>query len=320
MAIAVSRTPIPNGGANDRAILNSFYEHGKPNGNIFYVNSNHDSKSDASGYGRSPDSPFATLDYAIGQCTANNDDVINVAAQHAETIIAADGVNADVAGITIIGHGKGDKRPTFTMGTATTATFGINADNVTIKNLRFVGNIDSLATFLDVDNAYFVCEDCDFFTSSTKEALAFVDLATTVDNFWFKRCNFYQPTDPAGTDGGAGTGCFYIVDSENIFIEDCHFYGNFETAIFHNRTTACKNLWVKNCTGIQALSGAEPFQLVAAASGASVGGAFLTPAETAAVEATLVGTLGDAFFVCGTYFGNDGLAGGQGGILATAAS
>ena len=93
------------------------------------------------------------------------------------------------------------------------------------------------------------------------------------------------------------------------------------STIFHNRTTKCRYLWVKNCWGIQALSGAEPFQLVADADGAMLGGGFITPAEAAATEATLVGTIGDKFFVLQPgAFGNDGGAGGQGGIVIATAS
>ena len=58
-----------------------------------------------------------------------------------------------------------------------------------------------------------------------------------------------------------------LVDlADDVDPERDHIRGS-ETAIFHNRTTACKHLWVVRCVGIQALSGAEPFQLVAGATG-----------------------------------------------------
>lgn len=291
-------------------------------GDVYFADSTHADKADSVGSGRNPDKPFSTIDYAIGQTTASKGDVIYVMPGHAETITAAAAIDADVAGVSIIGLGKGDNKPTITYGTATTATIKLNAKNLLFRNFRLVCNIDSLVKFLDVNQSYVTVEDCDFVTSSTKEALSFVNLATTFDYLTVRRCRFEQPTDPTGTDGGADTGGLYCVDSEYILFEDCWFSGNFETAIFHNRTTACKHLWVKNCHGIQALSGAEPFQLVAAATGGMIAGsAFITPAEIAVTEATLVGTIGDGFFVLqpGT-FGNDGLAGGQGGIIVATAS
>lgn len=289
-------------------------------GNVYFVNSATGVDS-ASNTGDEPNSPFDTIDYAIGRCTASKGDVIIVAAGHTEAISAAAGIACDVAGITIVGIGNGTNKPTITWGTATTATMTITADNVRLVNLRCVCDIDSLATFISDGAEYTTIEDCDFVTSSAKEALAFITKTTTKDHLTIRRCTAYQPTDPAGTDGGAGTGFLYLVDSENILVENCHFRGNFETAIFHNKTTACKNLWVIGCTGIQELSGAEPFQLVAGATGATVGGGFNTPAEIAATEATLVGTLGDGFFISPTTgFGNDGGAGGQGAIIVTTAS
>lgn len=291
-------------------------------GTVFFVDSTHARAADSStNSGEDPTTPFATIDYAIGRCTASKGDVIIVAPGHAEAVAAAAGIAIDVAGISIIGIGNGTNKPTITMGTATTATVKFSADNCRLQNFRFVNNIDSLAMFIDDSAEQTLVADCDFVTSSTKEAISFIQKLTTKDFLVVRGCTFFQPTDPAGTDGGAGTGCFYCVDSENIFFENCHFRGNFETAIFHNRTTKVQNLWVGNCTGIQELSGAEPFQLVAASSGQVWGGGFITPAETAAVEATLIGTLGDGFFCSPTTgFGNDGGAGGQGAIAATAAS
>lgn len=263
----------------------------------------------------------ATLDYAVGLCTAGRGDIIYVAPGHAETITAANAIDLDVAGITVQGIGAGTLKPTITFGTATTATIRVNAANVSVRNLRLVSNIDDLALMVNVNEQYCTIEGVDFVSSSTKEVLNFLTIATTKDYLFVRNCRFEQPTDPTGTDGAAGTGAFYCVDSENLLFEDCWFIGNFETAIFHNKTTACKHLWVRNCFGIQALSGAEPFQLVAGATGGTVGGGFITPAETAATEATLCGTVGDGFFFLGgTTFGNDGGAGGQGGIVPATAS
>lgn len=287
-------------------------------GRVFYVDSAVGSNSND---GTTWSKAVATIDYAVGLCTAGRGDVILVAPGHAETITAANAIDLDVAGITVQGLGTGTLKPTITFGTATTATVRVNAANVTVRNLRFVSAIDSLALMVNVNEQYCTIEDCAFVSASTVECLNFLALATTYDYLFVRRCRFEQPTDPTGTDGGAGTGAFYCVDSENILFDTCWFIGNFETAIFHNRTTACKHLWVINCFGIQALSGAEPFQLVAGATGGTVGGGFITPAETAATEATLCGTVGDGFFFLGgTTFGNDGGAGGQGGIAPTPAS
>jgi len=263
--------------------------------------------------------PYATIDYGIGKCTANVGDVLFVMPGHAETITAAAAIAADVAGITIQGLGSGSVMPTVTFGTATTATAVVSADNVTIRGIRFVSNIDSLAVFLTLGANYATVEDCEFVGSSTKEFLNGIGITTTFDNATIRRCKFIQPTDPEGTDGAAGTGAIYLVDSENVLIEDCEFRGNFETAFIHNKTTAAINLWVTNCRGICSLSGAEPFQLVSGATGGAVRCSMITPAEAATTEATLSGTFGAGFFNFQSFFGNDG-GGGQLAIASQAAA
>lgn len=289
-------------------------------GTVYFVDNSVTGASDNNA-GTDATKPLSTVDGAIGKCTANRGDMIVVGPGHAETISAAAGWAVDIAGVSIIGLGRGSLKPTITFGTATSADINVSAANVVIRGFRFVNNIDSLVNFLDLDADWCWIEDCDFVTSSTKEAVGFINLATTKDNFFIRRCTFVQPTDPAGTDGAVDTGAIFLIDTENVVIEECEFYGNFETAFIHNRTTACKNLWVINCRGVQALSGAEPFQLVDGANGGAFGGMFITPAEIAATEATLVGTLGASFFIGTTCnFGNDGAAGGQGGIVVTTAS
>ena len=286
-------------------------------GTIRYVDSN--VSGGVAGNGLSWAGAYLTINAAVVGSSA--DDTILVAPNHTETITAAAGISVNKAGLSIIGLGRGSRKPTVTFGTSTATDINVSAANVLIKNLRLVNGIDSLVNFLDLDEDWFFGEDLDFVTSSALEAVGFINLATTKDNFYFRGLTALQPSDPTGSDGAVDTGFLFMIDSENIVVEDSSFYGNFETAIFHNRTTACKNFWVRNCQGIQSLSGAEPFQLVSGANGGCYGGGFNTPAEAAATEATLVGTLGNDFFISPTTgFGNDGGAGGQGGIIVATAS
>ena len=287
-------------------------------GNVFFVMTG---GTDSAGYGLHPDAPFATVDYAIGQCTANQGDTIFVMPGYTETITNSARWTVDVAGIKIIGLGHGTDKPTLTFGTDTSADILVSAANFKMTGFRLVAGVDSLVNFIDKNGANMTLEDCDFVGDSSYQALGFINLATTVDGFTMRRCTFEQDTDPGGTDGGDNTGVLYFEDVENILVEGCSFFGNFETAIFHNKTTAAKNFFVKNCWGINRLSGSETFQLVDGCSGAMIGGGFITPAEAGATEATLVGTLGAGFFILAPgNFGNDGGAGGQGGIIVATAS
>lgn len=87
---------------------------------------------------------YATLSAAIDACTASAGDVIFVMPGHTETISDAAGLLVDTAGITIIGLGNGNDRPTFSFGTSTAASMDVTADNVKIKNIIGLAAIDGL--------------------------------------------------------------------------------------------------------------------------------------------------------------------------------
>lgn len=149
-------------------------------GNIFFVHSG--TGSDVGGAGKSPSTPFDTIDYAIGKCTASKGDVIYVMPGHTETISAAGGIAADVAGISIIGLGQGSLRPTITLGTATAASFTVTAANITIDNLLFTSALDNVATVFTVTSTDCTIKNCEFRDAS--DALHFLSciLTGTTDN------------------------------------------------------------------------------------------------------------------------------------------
>ena len=104
-------------------------------------------------YGDSPDKPFATVDYAIGKCTADKGDVIYVMPGHVETLASASAIDCDVSGISIIGIGN-PTGPTTPVGygapifdyTAAAATLELAADSVTIENITFRASIAAVAS------------------------------------------------------------------------------------------------------------------------------------------------------------------------------
>ena len=149
-------------------------------GNIFFVNSA--TGSNTADQGKSPSTPFDTIDYAIGRCTASNGDVIYVMPGHTEAIAAAAGIAADVAGISIIGLGNGSLRPTITLGGATTASFTVSAANVTIDNLLFTSSLDNVATTFTVSAKDCTIKNCEFRDASDALHLISCILTSAVDN------------------------------------------------------------------------------------------------------------------------------------------
>lgn len=142
-------------------------------GDVFYVDSNKTTTgADAVGYGRSPDAPFLTIDYAIGVATDSKGDLILVAANHAETLTAE--ITVDKIGLTIWGLGEGMNRPTLTPNLAGDA-MSITAIRCTIANLIFAApvtdgqnaDINVAARYCSLINTYHIGSD----TALNKDAI-----------------------------------------------------------------------------------------------------------------------------------------------------
>jgi len=100
--------------------------------------------TDGVGKGGTKASPFATLDYALSQMTADNDDTLHIMPNHEETITGAGGITLDVAGVNIIGYGRYDARPKFLMDGAACSML-VTADNVGLSNCVFNSGHEDLA-------------------------------------------------------------------------------------------------------------------------------------------------------------------------------
>lgn len=149
------------------------------------------------------DSPFATVDYAIGQCSAGRGDIIFVKPGHAESVSSAGAIAADVAGIAIIGLGRGTARPTLTFDTAATARIAVSAANILFSNILFIANFADVATYFLLTTAPgMVVDSCEFRdTDSTHNALAVITTTVSVvaDDLTFSNNRVIQLGTTAAT-------------------------------------------------------------------------------------------------------------------------
>ena len=90
----------PNGFANGISVRGMPLLSAYP-GKVYWVSSVNGSNSNDGTFQK----PFATIDYAVGRCTANAGDIIVAMPGHTETVTAAAGLDLDVAGICILGLG-----------------------------------------------------------------------------------------------------------------------------------------------------------------------------------------------------------------------
>ena len=191
-------------------------------GAIWFVDSGNTSTgADAAGYGRTPDKPFLTIDYAVGKCTASQGDVIYVMPGHAEVVSAAAGLALDVIGISVIGLGNGSLQPTVTLDTADTADVDVDAADITVENIHFVANFADIAAAIDVNADDFTLRGCRFSEAATDmNAKIWVQdaAATASDRITIEGCRAVA-LDAANTHfvNFAGTGDGHrIIDNELI--------------------------------------------------------------------------------------------------------
>jgi hypothetical protein len=211
-------------------------------GSVFFVHSGTGNNGFA---GTSSSNPFATIDFAIGKCTADKGDIILVMPGHAETISTAAGIAADVAGISIIGLGNGSNRPTLSFG-ATDATFAISAANVLVRNIRVTASVDEVVKLFHVTAARVTLEAVDYFETTSAQAIQFLLTTNAADFLVIRGCYHFQVNVSAsaqvwiqlvGIDGG-------IIEDNTFRLTLANNAGSFTI----NGSTACLGTVVRRNT------------------------------------------------------------------------
>ncbi len=214
-------------------------------GNCYYVDSVSGSDSNS---GENWDEALATIDHAIGHCTANNGDRIYVASGHAENVATAGAIACDVAGIEIVGVGEGNDRPKLTF-TGTGGSILITAASTKIVNLIGIAGIDGITNPFNIQAADCVV-DCEWRdASSTVEAVRAVLANASADRLKVILKYLGQTGGDACVNAIRLTG----VDNADIVID---FYGKVSTGVVEMITTQCTNI---NVTGRSYNSGTSDF-------------------------------------------------------------
>lgn len=220
-------------------------------GNVFFVNSTATLASNGN-LGTSPDKPFATIDYAVGKCTANNGDHIIVGPGHVETVTAAAGLALDVAGITLYGIGNKRQRPRINFTTAVSASMVVSAANISMANFWFTGGIDALTGPIGVQASNFTLTNWTW-TDVTGQATDVVLTTAAADRMELAYFE-YDGDTAAGTNAGIA-----IVGGDGIKIHDFIMDGNFAVGGIDIRTTATTDLKVFNVNSFRTRNSADIF-------------------------------------------------------------
>lgn len=173
-------------------------------------------------------------------------DVILVLPGHTESISSAGALTVSTAGITVVGLGNGDYRPTFTFDTATTATMAVSGAGAKFQNIIFdMTGFDAVASPINVTAAGVTFDGCKFInaTSSAQSTLGIVTTAAgtklTVTNCMF-----------VGTSDAGTTSVIRLVGGADHVIENNIFIGGYTSNVgaIENTTTACTNLTIRGNT------------------------------------------------------------------------
>ena len=221
------------------------------NGNTFFVDSTNGSNSAGGTWGESWTTPYATVNYAVSKCTTGAGDVILVALGHAETITATSTASGSSTGqfcidkgdVSIIGMGRGSKRPTFTFTTAAAAGVHIvgTSPNILMANLLFVSAYtNGLTSCVNVPaNAYgLTIENCEFReTLNTQEMLKTISIAAACEDVSIRGCVFN------GVEGGTCSDAIVCAGAApRLHVNDCIFNGDWSAACISASVAASLNV------------------------------------------------------------------------------
>lgn len=289
----------PNGFANGLMVRGMPINLAHP-GQVFWVSNSTvqlpGQKAGSNSNDGSFNAPFATVDYAIGRCTASRGDIIMVKPGHAESLSAASAIVSDIAGVAIVGLGSGTMRPTFTWDTAATATWDVTAANCSFVNLRFVNNVADVAIMFDVSGVDgLTWQDCLFTdTSTVLNAIDFIDLATGADDLQMINCHFIGKS--ASNDSFI-TG----VAHDNVLIDRCHFQADVaQTSVVGLIETSgnATNVWIKDCLFRSNVDGALFTDFNGAANSGGITNCYFSSIDTAGAVTAGFDFTGGHIFEC----------------------
>jgi len=210
-------------------------------GDVYHVDSGHENADDDNA-GTNPNYPLATLDAGIGKCTANNGDIVLVSEGHAENITTATGINCDIAGITIIGLGRGNDLPTISF-TAAAGSITIGAASVALYNIKLVANFETGVTAgitVAAAGDYCILDGLVFRdTSATFEFLLHVSVATTVTDLVIRNCSFVTLA------GSLTNSILFAGTSSDCVIEDNYMFVDSSDDVIDHLTGASVNLVIR---------------------------------------------------------------------------
>jgi hypothetical protein len=193
---------------------------------------------DSSELGQRPQQPYATIDFAVGQCTANRGDTIYVLPGHEESVTSATSLVVDVAGVSIIGLGIGANRPNLDFDN-TAGSIELDAA-CRLSNVVLRASVSAVVVGINVDADGVIIDNIETTWEATGDDFAIMVDVTAFDRATIVNNKFY--TEPA--TAGAVTGIL-LVDAHNTRILNNEMIGQWSNAPINGATTLSNDCVIK---------------------------------------------------------------------------
>lgn len=194
-------------------------------GNVFFVDSVHGADGNT---GKKPSKAFATLDKATNSCTANNNDIVYIMPNHAETIAASTTWVPDVAGVQYIGLGLGSDAPELTF-SATGSRIDVSGGNNLFQNIRFVAGISAVVKGVDVNVDHVTFDNCTWDFSTTAYDFLIMLEIDAYDYLTVQNCRFIAENATAGSNMA-----IHLDDAHHVIIRNNIFTGDYAVGAINN--------------------------------------------------------------------------------------
>jgi hypothetical protein len=257
----VGKTVIPNGGPNDRAVLQGLYFTPAVLGNVYYVDS---VLGSSGGPGWAPENAYATIAQALAVCVANNGDEIHVLPTHNEGFADAQ-LTINKAGVKIKFLKSANKRGRIDFDHAN-ASIDITANDVIIEGASLLPSVTAVLIGIDINAGVTGTILRDILTLSGEDGAGVDEFAKTIDlkagcnQTVIEDCIFTQHASAAGV-----ISCVALTGaSDLVTIRRCEMWtaGAGVVAPINGDTTLSTRLLIEDCKlisddepGIELLTG-----------------------------------------------------------------